>query len=232
MVVTAFFGGEGTAQLLRHWERLDKVYHSKVEDEPNFTIPPEEDDGIITLGDTEKSLKVFDFEENIIRTVIDDDGETLFLAKDVCDVLGYANSRKAVSDHCKEKGVTKRDTLSKGGKQQATFINEPNLMRLIVKSKLPAAEKFEAWVFEEVLPTIRKTGKYESPKVEPKPRKIDHLSPEVISVLKQARTVQLAMGMGKQQASRYARELVFDRFGIDMELATTGSRNVQLSIVK
>ena len=176
-------------------------------------------------------------------------------------------------------------------------------MRLIVKSKLPAAEKFEAWVFEEVLPTIRKTGKYEAPKVEPKigseevnsvsarelyldlgmdksnwakwsksnieentffengldwvgfvlstngnetrdfavtiefakhiammaktqrahdyrnyfiecekqakskPRRIDHLSPEVISVLKQARTVQLAMGMGKQQASRYAREL-------------------------
>jgi phage anti-repressor protein len=62
-----------------------------------------------------------------------------------------------------------------------------------------------------------------------KPRRIDHLSPEVISVLKQARTVQLAMVMGKQQASRYARELVFDRFGIDMELATTGSRNVQES---
>lgn len=185
----------------------EKSQEQAGDDEPNFTIPPEEDDGIITLGDTEKSLKVFDFEENIIRTVIDDDGETLFLAKDVCDVLGYVNARKAVSDHCKEKGVTKRDTLSKGGKQQATFINEPNLMRLIVKSKLPAAEKFEAWVFEEVLPTIRKTGKYEAPKVEPKPRKIDHLSPEVISVLRQARTVQLAMGMTKQQASRYAREL-------------------------
>ena len=107
--------------------------------------PIVDDNEVIVLSNTEKSLKVFDFEEYIIRTVIGDDGETLFFAKDVCDVLGYANARDAVTRHCKEKGVVKRDILTEGGKQQAIFINEPNLMRLIVKSKLPAAEKFEAW---------------------------------------------------------------------------------------
>jgi prophage antirepressor-like protein len=84
------------------------------------------------------------------------------VAKDVCDVLGYANARKAVSDHCKEKGVTKRDTPTNGENQELTYINEGNLYRLVVKSQLPAAEKFEVWVFEEVLPTIRKTGRYEA----------------------------------------------------------------------
>jgi prophage antirepressor-like protein len=105
---------------------------------------------------------VFNFENHNVRTILDENGENLFFAKDVCDVLGYANSRKAVSDHCKEKGVTKRDTLTNSGIQALNYINESNPMRLVVKSKLPAAEKFEAWVFEEVLPKIRKTGKYEA----------------------------------------------------------------------
>lgn len=86
------------------------------------------------------------------------------MAKDVCDVLGYANASDAVIRHCKNNGIVKHDSVNSVGKKyQTIFINEPNLMRLVVKSKLPAAEKFEAWVFDEVLPTIRKTGKYEAP---------------------------------------------------------------------
>ena len=75
-------------------------------------------------------------------------------------MLGYANPRKAISDHCKEKGVTKRYTLSSGGEQETIIINESNLYRLIIKSKKPEAERFERWVMEEVLPSIRKTGGY------------------------------------------------------------------------
>ncbi|HDL6201811.1 TPA: hypothetical protein PXI00_002517, partial [Mannheimia haemolytica] len=66
----------------------------------------------------------------------------------------------ALAKHCKPKGIAKRYTPTKGGNQELTFINEPNLYRLIIKSRKPEAEKFEAWVFEEVLPQIRKTGKY------------------------------------------------------------------------
>ncbi|HDL3289518.1 TPA: hypothetical protein PW360_002511, partial [Mannheimia haemolytica] len=79
---------------------------------------------------------------------------------DVCDVLGYSNAPDALAKHCKPKGIAKRYTPTKGGNQELTFINEPNLYRLIIKSRKPEAEKFEAWVFEEVLPQIRKTGKY------------------------------------------------------------------------
>ncbi|HDL1989929.1 TPA: hypothetical protein PWY33_002501, partial [Mannheimia haemolytica] len=83
-----------------------------------------------------------------------------FCGTDVCDVLGYSNAPDALAKHCKPKGIAKRYTPTKGGNQELTFINEPNLYRLIIKSRKPEAEKFEAWVFEEVLPQIRKTGKY------------------------------------------------------------------------
>ncbi|MDE6678020.1 MAG: toprim domain-containing protein [Ruminococcus sp.] len=94
-----------------------------------------------------------------IRTVIID-GETWFCGRDVCNALGYTNSRKALKDHCNPKGVTKRYTLSNGGGQMMTYINEPNLYRLIAHSKLEGAIRFENWIFEEVIPTIRRTGGY------------------------------------------------------------------------
>jgi prophage antirepressor-like protein len=99
------------------------------------------------------------FKNSNVR-IIEENNEPLFCAKDVCDILGYANSRKAIADNCKEKGVTNRDTLTTGGNQSMVYINEANLYRLIAKSKLPAAEQFEDWVFSEVLPSIRKKGNY------------------------------------------------------------------------
>jgi prophage antirepressor-like protein len=74
--------------------------------------------------------------------------------------LGYANPRKAILDHCEQKGVTFRYVLSPGGMQKKKYISEGNLYRLIVHSKLPGAEQFEKWVFDEVLPIIRKHGMY------------------------------------------------------------------------
>lgn len=103
-------------------------------------------------------LQIFSYESKQIRTVLINN-EPWWVAKDVCDILGYTNSRKAVSDHCK--GVTNSYPLqTAGGMQELSIINEPDLYRLIVKSTLPSAAKFEQWVFEKVLPSIRKTGQY------------------------------------------------------------------------
>lgn len=95
-----------------------------------------------------------------IRT-IEIDGKPYFVGTDVAKALGYSNPRKAILDHCK--GVTKRDTPTSSGVQLMSYINEGDLYRLIMKSKLPSAEKFESWVMDEVLPTIRKTGSYQKP---------------------------------------------------------------------
>ena len=96
-----------------------------------------------------------------IRTMTDEKGETFFVGKDVAMALGYSNTRKALQDHVDEedKGVTKRDTL--GGTQKMVFINESGLYSLILSSKLEQARQFKRWVTSEVLPAIRKTGRYE-----------------------------------------------------------------------
>lgn len=122
----------------------------------------------------------FNFNSNAIRVIADENGELWFIANDVCDILGYTNPSKTIKDHCRTPGVTKRyigvvTGTTKSGDDaiqqvETIFINEGNLYRLIIKSRKPEAEPFESWVCDEVLPTIRKTGKYEqSP--EPKTKK-------------------------------------------------------------
>lgn len=104
---------------------------------------------------------IFNFTEQSIRIVSDDHDNPWFAATDICNVLGYANSRQAVQKNCKAGGVSIRDTIDNLGRMQPlTYINEGNLYRLIVKSRKPEAEKFEAWLMDEVLPSIRKTGEY------------------------------------------------------------------------
>lgn len=98
------------------------------------------------------------FGASLLRLVVVDD-EPLFVAKDVCEALGYKNPRQAVATHCK--GVQKRDTPTSGGIQEVAFIPESDVYRLVMQSKLPSAEKFKDWVCEEVLPEIRKNGTYE-----------------------------------------------------------------------
>lgn len=106
-------------------------------------------------------LQFFNSEEfGEIRTA-EIDGKPYFVGTDVAKALGYNNPRDAVSRHCK--GVVKRDTPTSSGVQSMSYINEGDLYRLIMKSKLPSAEKFESWVMDEVLPTIRKTGSYQKP---------------------------------------------------------------------
>lgn len=90
------------------------------------------------------------------------EGKEWFPAIKVAEILGYSNPRKAVRDHTKESGVTIRSVIdSLGRNQDKKFIDEGNLYRLITKSKLPQAEQFEEWVFDDVLPALRKTGSYQ-----------------------------------------------------------------------
>lgn len=107
----------------------------------------------------------FRFEKHDIR-VVHIDGEPHFAGKDVCDALGYVDATTAIRSHCK--GVQKlHPLLTGGGMQSARVLAESDVLRLIVSSTLPAAEAFERWVFEEVLPSIRKTGSYSAPAADP-----------------------------------------------------------------
>ena len=92
-----------------------------------------------------------------IRTIQNDSG-ILFCGSDVARALGYARPADAISAHCK--GVCVLPTPSAGGAQNTKFITEGDVYRLIAHSKLPGAERFERWVFDEVLPSIRKHGAY------------------------------------------------------------------------
>ena len=102
-------------------------------------------------------LKIFKNEEfGLVRTA-EIDGKTYFVAKDVANALGYSNPRDAISRHCK--GVVKHDSFKEGG-QEISLIPEGDIYRLVIKSQLPNAERFECWVFDEVIPSIRENGAY------------------------------------------------------------------------
>ena len=107
------------------------------------------------------NLQLFDFEGNEVRTLKIDD-EPYFVGKDVANILGYSNTRKALQDHVdledKKDGVTIRDSI--GRNQKPTVINESGLYSLILSSKMPNAKRFKHWVTSEVLPAIRKHGAY------------------------------------------------------------------------
>lgn len=104
------------------------------------------------------SIVPHSFEGLSVRTVQIED-KTYFVGKDAAEALGYTDATTALRSHCK--GVQKLHPLqTSGGMQNMRIIEEPDLMRLVVNSTLPSAERFERWVFEEVLPSIRKTGSY------------------------------------------------------------------------
>ncbi len=103
-------------------------------------------------------LKIFEHPKfGNIRTVTED-GNTLFCGKDVAAALGYKRPADAITAHCK--GAVIRRLPTKGGEQDAKFIPEGDIYRLAAKSELPGAEEFESWIFDEVLPSIRRTGGY------------------------------------------------------------------------
>lgn len=107
----------------------------------------------------ENKMEIFtNAEFGSVRTLETTDGKTLFCGADVAKALGYKVPKDAISSHCK--GAVKHRILTNGGMQEVNFITEGDLYRLITHSKLPNAERFETWVFDEVLPTIHRHGAY------------------------------------------------------------------------
>lgn len=106
-----------------------------------------------------KNIQIFQNTEfGQVRT-IDELGTILFCGSDVAKALGYARANDAISAHCKYT-VKRRIATKQGNEAEMSFIHEGDLYRLITHSKLPSAEKFERWVFDEVLPSIRRNGGY------------------------------------------------------------------------
>lgn len=105
-----------------------------------------------------QAISVFNFKSTPVRTQLID-GNIWFCLIDVCDSLNLRRGSKVV-DRLEEAGVRKTSLSYPSGAKEVSFINEPNLYRLIFRSNKPAAVQFGNWVYEEVLPAIRKTGSY------------------------------------------------------------------------
>lgn len=130
-----------------------------------------------------------------VRTLTGANGEVLFCGADIAKALGYSDTAKAIKAHCRADGWTIRPVIDSLGRQQeAKFISEGNVYRLITHSKLPTAEQFERWVFDEVMPTIRKHGAYMTDSALEKAL----TSPDFL--------IQLATQLKEEQAQRKALE--------------------------
>ena len=144
-------------------------------------------------------LQVFkNAEFGSVRTTVID-REPFFVGRDVVEILGYSNSRDAISKHVDEedKGVAKCDTL--GGMQELTLINESGLYSLILRSQLPKARQFKRWVTAEILPAIRRRGMYAIDEILENP----DLAIEALTQLKEERrkrkALELTAAVQKQQ---------------------------------
>jgi prophage antirepressor-like protein len=108
------------------------------------------------------NLQIFNSPEfGQVRT-IQQNGEPWFVGKDVAEILGYTNPSKALVDHVDDEDKLNNDSLSSLGQRGGWLINESGLYSLILSSKMPKAKEFKRWVTSEVIPAIRKTGKYEA----------------------------------------------------------------------
>lgn len=145
----------------------------------------------------EKSLQIFNNPQfGDIRIVINKNNEPMFAGIDVAKVLGYANPNEAISMHCKSGNIEKLYTPHSNGVGGVNimFIKETEIYRLVMKYQLPDAEKFQDWVCEDVLPSIRKHGAYITP------QKIEEalLNPDII--------IQLATNLKEEQQKRISAE--------------------------
>ena len=158
-----------------------------------------------------------------IRTLTEN-GKTLFCATDVAKSLGYSNTRDAISKHCR--CVAKRDAGVQTGtkangtpamrKTEMTFILEGDVYRLIAHSKLPAAVKFESWVFDEVLPSIRKTGSYALPQ--------DY--PSALRALADTEEKRLALAAENEAQRQIIADFEPIKQYVDTILASTGTMTI------
>lgn len=145
------------------------------------------------------NLQIFENQEfGSIRIVIID-GEPWFVGKDVAVALGYKDTKNALKLHVDDEDKRGWQITTPGGEQQMTIINESGMYALIFGSKLPSAKKFKHWVTSEVLPAIRKTGKYEAVPANPLPK---------------AQSVSEAVNLGK-----FVRDLLKDQGASPYQMA-------------
>jgi len=182
------------------------------------------------------TLTIFDFEDNAVR-VIDQDGLPWFVASDVCRVLDISNSRDAVSDlDDDEKTVASSNVATTDVKipnRGLTIISESGLYALIFKSRKEEAKKFRKWITSEVIPAIRKTGKYEiAPEFAEQPvenewddfrDRLDHQAAHVADMMREVMELS-RVGSFPQERSRVicalgGRALEAMRFRLDLHNA-------------
>ena len=123
-----------------------------------------------------KELEFFKNEKfGEIEIYTDEDNKVWFPATEIAKILGYSNARDAIQKHCRNSGKLPMSRFTtEGNKYTKTYIDEGNLYRLIIKSRMPGAEEFESWIFDEVLPTLRKTGEY---KIKEQPKQLPDFIP-------------------------------------------------------
>jgi prophage antirepressor-like protein len=154
------------------------------------------------------------------------------VARDLTKALGYQNTSDAIKQHCRKDGLARfypiKDAL--GRTQDARVINEPDLYRLIVGSKLPLAAKFEQWVFEEVLPSIRKTGSYSVVKEQPDNKELvlsdEHK--EVISNLNMWLLASTTLGVEIHMARAIAVKKVREINNVDFQPLLVGKHRPRI----
>ena len=152
------------------------------------------------------NIVTFAYNNTNVRTVTAEDNTPLFCANDVAMILEYSDPKGALDRHCR--GVVKHYPIeTPGGTQEGRFITEGDLYRLIFNSKLPTAEQFEAWVVDEVLPSIRKHGMYATPAT------IEEMiaNPDII--------IQLATTLKEERAARAKAEAEIEALGRVIETA-------------
>lgn len=134
-------------------------------------------------------LQIFNNEEfGQVRT-IEIEGKPYFVANDIARVLGYSVPKDAVKRHCK--GALKHRCLTEGGEQEMKIIPEGDMYRLITHSKLESAERFETWVFDEVLPSVRKHGIYATDSVIDNILNNPDFGIQLLTKLKEERTARI-----------------------------------------
>ena len=159
---------------------------------------------------TQQHIMPFSYGKQEIRVITDEQGNSWWVARDVCKVLGLSNTTVALQPlDDDEKGVRKVYTL--GGIQGMTVINESGLYALLLRSNKQAAKPFRKWVTSEVLPAIRKTGCYQRPDTSQKPESFLPIAREFRAALRLAR----GMGLKGDEAVYEACRLAWKQTGVN-----------------
>lgn len=165
------------------------------------------------------NLKVFENQEFGKIRIILISSEPWFVGKDIAIALGYAKPQNAIATHVSSEDKTTALIQGTGSnyKSKTVLINESGFYSLVLSSKLPTAKRFKRWVTSEVLPTLRKTGSYQIPKVTPNPHyRTRMVGTAIRDIGKTAKSLEDVFGVRPEMALVSATSLVGEAYGIDM----------------